>query len=316
MIDFQYLTRGVYGLANAHQAGTMAGHLGAAVSAGYFWGEDLGDLPERVSRGVEAELERIIAGEEAIWFNAKKAGVTPTELFREFPTEAARPELIGTLDSAMRPIAGQLKQSGHDVIFAASAIRALHDHDELSTPSVISGLQKLIERFRPTSPGRGYYGKEKGWLIGSQVQLTEENNFPAYESIQQLAETTIRELIDTASMHRQGFGSLWHLINHAAAIVELDRFGHRELARLCLPAHHQHVRLWRTLPDLTEELGPVQKAEHDPRESVFWDGMLRRDEARLTHRIKTLYGYNVLRQLLEDPAIIDQADDALLYLMA
>lgn len=28
MIDFQYLHTGVYGLANAHKAGTMAGHLG------------------------------------------------------------------------------------------------------------------------------------------------------------------------------------------------------------------------------------------------------------------------------------------------
>jgi hypothetical protein len=36
MIDFDYLYKGICGLANAHQAGTMAGHLGAAVAAGYF----------------------------------------------------------------------------------------------------------------------------------------------------------------------------------------------------------------------------------------------------------------------------------------
>lgn len=38
MIDFKYLYEGVCGPARAHRAGTMAGRLGAAVVAGYFFG--------------------------------------------------------------------------------------------------------------------------------------------------------------------------------------------------------------------------------------------------------------------------------------
>jgi hypothetical protein len=72
MIDFEYLYKGICGLANAHKAGTMAGHLGAAVIAGYFIGEDLGELPNEVFKGVEGELDRVIQGEQAIWFNAIK----------------------------------------------------------------------------------------------------------------------------------------------------------------------------------------------------------------------------------------------------
>jgi hypothetical protein len=44
--------------------------------------------------------------------------------------------------------------------------------------------------------------------------------------------------------------------------------------------------------------------------------MLKRDEARLTHRIKTLYGYFTLRRFIEDDDQRKQADDALRYLMA
>ena len=45
----------------------------------------------------------------------------------------------------------------------------------------------------------------------------------------------------------------------AAAIAELDRFGYKEdeEARRGLPAHHQSIRLWRSLPDVESELGAV-----------------------------------------------------------
>lgn len=45
MINFQYLYRGLCGLARAHRANPLAGHLGAAVVAGYFFGEDQPDSP-------------------------------------------------------------------------------------------------------------------------------------------------------------------------------------------------------------------------------------------------------------------------------
>ncbi|HRX82773.1 MAG TPA: hypothetical protein P5307_27090, partial [Pirellulaceae bacterium] len=85
---------------------------------------------------------------------------------------------------------------------------------------------------------------------------------------------------------------------------------------MALPAHHYHLRLWRSLPDVESELGVVVKAEHDPREPVYWEGMLKRDEARLTHRIKTLYGFYTIRRFIEDDATREKAEDALLYLMA
>jgi len=109
---------------------------------------------------------------------------------------------------------------------------------------------------------------------------------------------------------------LWHLINHAAGITELDRLGYKEAARKALPAHHRHIRLWRSLPDVENELGAVLKSQHDPRESVYWQGMLKRDEARLTHRIKTLYGFYILRRFLENEMERKQAEDAFLCLMA
>ncbi len=316
MIDFGYLYQGICGLANAHKAGTMAGHLGAAVAAGYFFGEDQNDLPDEVFAGITAELDRVIAGEEAIWFNAKKAGVTPTELFEPFAEEASNEDLIPSIVTALQKNVGQTRQSGHNVIFASIAVRALHDHSDYATPQIVTGIRKLTEGFNNAHAGRGYYGKAKGWLNGNQVQLASEDDFPMYESIQSMMDVTIAELIATASIKKQGFGGLWHIINHAAAISELARYGYQEVAQEALPAHHQHIRLWRTLPDVSSELGEVVQANCDPRDPVYWQGMLKRDEARLTHRIKTLYGYYVIRRFVEDDATRKKADSAFLYLMA
>jgi hypothetical protein len=60
----------------------------------------------------------------------------------------------------------------------------------------------------------------------------------------------------------------------------------------------------------------VLKAEHDPRDPAYWKGMLKRDEARLTHRIKTLYGFYTLKRFIENKARQMKAEDAFLYLMA
>ncbi|GAA4436403.1 hypothetical protein [Bremerella cremea] len=316
MISFDYLPQGINGMANAHQAGTMAGHLGAAVIAGYFFGEDQNELPDEVYQGVSQELDRVIAGEEAIWFNAKQKGVTPAELFRKLPAEKPQPEQISSIAKALESNVGQTRQSGHNIIFASIAIRAFHDHPEFATPSAITGTRKLIEGFGNAHAGRGYYGSEKGWQIGNQVKLPVPSEVPAYRGVPDMVNATITELIETAGIKRQGFGGLWHLINHAAAITELDRFGYKALATKALPAHHHHLRLLRSLPDVKQELGVVIKSDHDPREPAYWEGMLKRDEARLTHRIKTLYGFFTLRRHIESDAMRQKAEDALLYLMA
>jgi hypothetical protein len=131
-----------------------------------------------------------------------------------------------------------------------------------------------------------------------------------------MANTVLDELIQRASHRRVGFGGLWHVINHAAALAELARHGYPELALSGLAAHYQHLSLFKTLPDVTGEFGPETPAAHDPRTPVFWQpDTIRRERAHLTHRIKTLYAFDVLKGLVEDDAKRDQANDKLRYLM-
>jgi hypothetical protein len=123
-------------------------------------------------------------------------------------------------------------------------------------------------------------------------------------------------IILRAAEKRQGFGGLVHIINHTAALCELAKYGYPQLAIEGLPAHHRHVCLWRTVPDLAEELGRETPLEYDLRSPEYWQpGNLRPGSARLTHRIKTFYGFYILSDFLDDPGRTIQAENSLRYFM-
>ena len=317
MVDFDYLYQGLCGLARAHRANAMAGHLGAALVAGYFFGEEHPDLPEEVFSAIENDLNQIKQGAEPIWYNQSKTGITVPELFAPFPQEAPSTTAADDIAAALTKNIGQTRQSGHNVIFSSLALRAFRDHPEAAAPSLVQGIVQLIHGFDGAVPGRGYYGKETGWLSGEKVQLTAADDFPAYRSLNDMVQTVIDRLIDSAAVRKQGFGGLFHIINHAAGLVQLSQYGFGDLAERGLAAHHQHLRLWRSLPDVSAELGPLVKADHDPRTAAYWKaGDSAQWSARLTHRIKTLFGFHTILPMIDDAAKRKQAEENFLYLMA
>ncbi len=317
MVDFKYLYQGLCGMARAHKANGMAGHLGAAVVTGYFIGEEMPGLDAQVYAGIEKELDRIEQGDEAIWFDSGKAGITIPEMFQPFPAEPGKSVEIAPIAEALAANIDGLREAGHNVIFSSIAIRALKEHPAYATESMVGGIQKLIARFNETGPGPGYYGQERGWIPGNDVPLDEQTDFPAYRDQQQMVELVIDELIQTAAIRKRGFGGLFHIINHAAALTELSRFGYDSLAQRGLAAHHRHVRLYRSLPDVEQELGALVASQNDPRTPEYWQGNDSSQwSAHLTHRIKTIFGFFTLLRFIESDTRRKQAENQFRYLMA
>ncbi len=314
-VDYSYLTQGIAALSRAHHATTMTGHLGAAVVAGYFIGEQQPDLDPFIFTGIETELDRIIQG-QSVFSPQPDSAITVSEMFEPFPQDEARADLIDTIPQALAKNIGEAHESGHNTIFASIAIRALKDHPEIATPAVIEGVRRLISAFDGSAPGSGYYGTERGRISGSLVELPEDSDFPPYTDLHSMVRVVLNELILQAAEKRQGYGGLVHIINHAAALCELAAYGYPQLAVEGLKGHHQHVQLWKTLPDVTNEMGPQSPVAHDLWSPEYWrPGNLRPGAARLTHRIKVFYGFYTLVNFLDDPTGTRQAEDMLRYLV-
>jgi hypothetical protein len=315
MTNRDYLNKGINAMARAHRVSPMSGHLGAAVVAGHFISEQHPDLDENVAEAIEAELERIIGG-GSVFSPSENAAISAPEMFAPFPRERPDENLVDGIAVALSRNIDHMRESGHNVIFAAIAIRALIDHPGLATPAVVDGIRRLTAGFDAASPGSGYYGKQVGRVDGREIALPQDEAFPPYADLRTMSGAVLDELIHNAPLRRQGFGGLWHVINHGAALAELARYGYGELALRGLSAHRQHVSLLRTLPNLDDELGAETPAEHDPLTPAFWEnGRIRRGRAHLTHRIKTLYGFYALEELVEDEAKRQQGIEKLRYLM-
>jgi len=306
MIDFDYLSKGLNALARAHQMGAMAGHLGASVLSGYFIGEQQADLDKVVYRGIEADLDKVMRGESVFGRKMSKASpLLDSELFMPFPDREDGTSDAGLIDGIAADLKKSLqapRQSGHNVIFASLAIRALKDHPEFATPAVVDGIRKLMLLFKNQHPGSGNYGKGKGRMSGSKVVLPEEDKTPVYHDLGGMVEAVFDELIDQdPKVHRQGYGGLVHIVNHAAAIVDVVNYGYPELAAPAIRSHRLHLRLWRNLPNLVDELGPVKISKSTPDLATYWSAEdIPYDRALLTHRVKTMYGFEQLAASSDD----------------
>jgi len=312
-----YLYRGLCGLARAHRAGGMAGHVGASLIAGQFFCQEHPELDPRVHAAVRAELDRIAAGEETVWFNQKKVGMTVSELVAPLPVRDLQKDAAATLAEALRRNIGKLRQSGHNVIFAALAVKALQAHPDHAAAGIVDGIRKLVACFDNAGPGRGYYGEERGWLIGADVPEPTGDVPPPYGSARDMAAAVLDAVGLHAGENRRGFGGLFHVINHAAALNDLLTAGYGGLAEEGLTAHRDHLRVWRELPVLDSELGRLEAATRDPHTPAYWQ---RRTSSQwsgwLTHRVKTLYGFARLLALVDDVDTRGRAESGFRFLMA
>lgn len=318
MLDFEYVSKGLNAMARAHHMSSMAGHLGAAVVAGYFVGEQRPDLDPEVCEGIRGDLERVMNGRSVFGKRmSKHAKLEDSELFAPFPKEKPDESSIDGIAETLEASIEKPRESGHNVIFASIAIRALKEHPEFATPSVVDGIRKLMALFTDSHPGSGYYGSKKGRISGNKVTLPDDDGTPDYADIEGMAQAVLDEMIgQDAAVHRQGYGGLVHVNNHAAAIVDLAQYGYGELVPAAIKSHRRHLRLWRNLPNLAEELGPVPVSKYTPHTTEYWtSGEIPYDRALLTHRVKTMFGFDELVEAIEDDTREKQAYDKLRYLM-
>ncbi len=316
-ISVAYLEKGLNALARAHQMSSMAGHLGASLIAGYYVGVQRRNLSAEVCKGIQGDLERVIGGESLFGKKmSRNSTLNDSDLFDAFPQQRADETLIDGIAESLGKSIDKPRQSGHNVIFASLAIRSLKDHPEYATPAIVDGIVKLMNLFKDETPGSGYYGKKKGRIQGNKITLPEDDAVD-YSEIEDMVTAVLDETINlTPEYHRSGYGGLVHVINHAAAIIDLAGNGYTELASRAIQSHRQHLRLWRNLPNVAAEKGPMLISKFTPHSPAYWaSGDVPYDRALLTHRVKTMFGFDELAGAVDEEVKEQAAYDNLRYLM-
>lgn len=317
-IDVSYLQKGINALARAHQMSSMAGHLGASLIAGYFVHAQRPDLHPAVFTGIKGDLDRVIRGESVFGKKmSKRSKLSDNEMFAPFAKQKADETLIDGIAEGLEKSISKPRQSGHNVIFASLAIRALKTHPEFSTPAVADGIGKLMKLFSTATPGSGFYGKKRGRIHGNKIELPADDGTPMYDDIRGMANAVLDETVKlTPTVVRTGYGGLVHIINHCAAITDLAELGYSELAKRAVPSHRQHLRLWRNLPNLADEQGPLKVSKFTPHMAEYWKrDDIPYDRALLTHRVKTMYGFDEMAAAVEEEKKEKAAYDKLRLMM-
>lgn len=255
MLSRDYLIKGITGLSRAAQGDANTGHFGAALIAIYFFCRD-NAVEEETSFAIAREADKLVARHPA--------------LFKPFPSGLGDPKLLETIPNALETNIDRLVAIGHNVIFAALALKALREQPEMITPPVTQGICDVI-----------------AWTSGHPVHkimdfdvsgatIAGDDTLPVYTSRQVIAAFAAREFLNFQRIYYGAHrGFVGHLVTHGHALIELDRLGYPELARRGHDAHRLHAKRLRVLDDYDAGgEGLVSPVKESPLTPAYWQGKI------------------------------------------
>lgn len=270
---------GLNALARAHEMNYFAdGHRGASLVAAHLLCSE-NHLPGQA----RARIEQLF---DLNW--------AQSPLCQPFPAEEPDPSQVKKIGAALAEGRGELREVGHNAIFAMLAIRGFRMLPELATPKRIDGICKLIRAIKP-------------WR--DTVQPAEDVSPPIFSDGPAASAFVLREAsaaIDKWTGFGQGFSG--HLLTFGQALVELAEMGDVNWAESCRAGFCKYVTLTRKGP------GPGDKAivEHSPsalrpNRAEYWHHRVAK-QVDIGHVFKYPYSYYDLLRRANNPALAQELD--------
>jgi hypothetical protein len=267
LIGPREIVKGLDGMSRvADKGGTFGlGHNAAAVIASAFFCREQG-------LGADTQKEMLAYLDARLLKNSIYA--------EPRPKETADPKLVEGLLEDLDAGIGTLRGKGHNIIFAALSLKALRDVPEAATPERIAGLRKMVQSFGKTS---GEDAKDPHPLVG----LDDERKFIHF--------------VFEEFLKAKGSGFDGHVLTIGHALVELNRMGHKDLARKGVPAYWDWVRASRA-GDGEKEAATAPPREPTPLSREYWATQTKRrlGEIVSSHTVKYPYSFYALAKDVTD----------------
>ena len=251
------LSIGLASLSKAGESGVwFSGHFGGAVISGHFLLNEFA-LEPAVARLIEAKLDEIVDTFPAFFPTARPTPGTDPRV--------AEPEAI--LEQ-LEPALGRVANSGHAVIYASLALRAMRLDTSLQTESSCRNIADLVAAASQHDPNR-YYGFDDP----SAVELPSEG-LPDAGSLDALTRAAIAECAvvypDEEIAGRKHFfnGEKIHGVTHAQALADLAVLGHGSLVAQGLASLRKQLYLSRQQPPEPKRTSP--RTQLIPTQPEFW----------------------------------------------
>ena len=300
MLSDEYLAKGITGLARAINHSWAQGHFGCAVITIYFLCAE-NDLRESTVEGLKLELGKMIESRSHLF--------VPMEL-----TDSC-PEILSEIPAALSNNISEFRPGGHNVIYAALALKALKRMPEMITREIIDGIRRLIEVFNNIPIGNNLHG-----IDVSGLNADKDETIPEYSDNETIASFTFREILKFEEMYNEIQGVVGHLVDHAQSLVDLAWMGYPDLARRGYDAHKLHALRVRLFHNCFDESiwTPVRPVHSDPLEPSFWEkdiDAMPKSSWGYSHFFKYRYQFYDLVKLIRDPELKAKCFERMAYYM-
>lgn len=205
----------------------------------------------------------------------------------------------------------QLHWVGHNVIYSAASLLAIHELKGWGSAEDISGITDLIRAFERTIPGRSWIGFSASEV--KRMEITDEDGFPAISNPNELSTFVLEQLgefpvIYRAESHHDLIG---HMLTFSHALNILYDLGHVSFFERGLPPLMKLIKVLRTSHNVKPgisiklvspvdqlPLQPAERANVLPIEIKFWEKDYRENDWDYGHLFKFPHSfYDHLRRI-------------------
>jgi hypothetical protein len=261
----------------------MEAHYPIALMCGWYFSRD-NEISNATRHAVTEQMEVLLDAKAPLFENIPQGSEAPDAGTRILQS------LGGAISAYRTGSAG-----GHNVIYAAMALKVHREFPGLFDEPVVQGICDLISACDS--------GEEESY---TSDDLRE---FPGFIEAQKVADVIDNVLYDL----NRDVGFHMHIMTHGQGLLELDRLGHGRVAVAAARAHLAHAiscQRWKTTVDL-KDWSRVRPASHSPLTPEYW-----KEEAAVAnwhggHSFKYVYSFFEIKRAFPNHPMIAEGERSL-----